>query len=119
LQTLQHNSELLVIRPAATPTSLDDLEPFNSSTVLIDVHKDCYTSINRSQQGGRHRRETQNGVAGHLFRVSRTFEFGAAWKKTSQNGRDYLSVRLDDPSFGRVIRQHREFSYGPEGSRWL
>jgi len=33
------------------------------------------------------------------FRVlTSTFEFGAAWKKTSQNGREYLSVRLDDPT---------------------
>jgi uncharacterized protein (DUF736 family) len=38
------------------------------------------------------------------FRVlTSTFEFGAAWKKTSQNGRDYLSVRLDDPSFATPI----------------
>ena len=26
-------------------------------------------------------------------------EFGAAWKKTSQQNRDYQSVKLDDPSF--------------------
>ena len=26
-------------------------------------------------------------------------EFGAAWKKTSNEGREYLSVKLDDPSF--------------------
>ncbi len=26
-------------------------------------------------------------------------EIGAAWKKTSQENRDYLSVKLDDPSF--------------------
>ena len=25
-------------------------------------------------------------------------EFGAAWKKTSREGRDYHSVKLDDPS---------------------
>jgi uncharacterized protein (DUF736 family) len=30
-------------------------------------------------------------------------EFGAAWKKTAQNGREYLSVRLDDPSFASPI----------------
>jgi uncharacterized protein (DUF736 family) len=30
-------------------------------------------------------------------------EFGAAWKKTAQNGRDYLGVRLDDPSFAAPI----------------
>lgn len=26
-------------------------------------------------------------------------EFGAAWKRTSRENRDYLSVKLDDPSF--------------------
>jgi uncharacterized protein (DUF736 family) len=26
-------------------------------------------------------------------------ELGAAWKKTSNSGREYLSVKLDDPSF--------------------
>lgn len=30
-------------------------------------------------------------------------EIGAAWKKTSQESRDYLSVKLDDPSFPAPI----------------
>lgn len=30
-------------------------------------------------------------------------EFGAAWKKTSQQDREYLSVKLDDPSFPAPI----------------
>ena len=31
-------------------------------------------------------------------------EFGAAWKKTAQNSdREYLSVKLDDPSFPAPI----------------
>ena len=30
-------------------------------------------------------------------------EFGAAWKKTSRENRDYLSVKLDDPSFAGPI----------------
>ena len=30
-------------------------------------------------------------------------EFGAAWKKTSQQNRNYLSVKLDDPSFPAPI----------------
>ncbi len=30
-------------------------------------------------------------------------EFGAAWKKKSNEGRDYLSVKLDDPSFPAPI----------------
>ena len=32
-----------------------------------------------------------------------TAEIGAAWKKTSDTGRDYLSVKLDDPSFSAPI----------------
>ena len=28
-------------------------------------------------------------------------EFGAAWKKRSEEGREYLSVKLDDPTFGQ------------------
>ena len=30
-------------------------------------------------------------------------EFGAAWKKTSREGRDYHSVKLDDPGFPAPI----------------
>ena len=30
-------------------------------------------------------------------------EFGAAWRKTSNGGREYLSVKLDDPSFPAPI----------------
>lgn len=30
-------------------------------------------------------------------------EFGAAWKKTSREHREYLSVKLDDPSFPAAI----------------
>ena len=36
-----------------------------------------------------------------IFRGS--VEFGAAWKKTSSEGRSYLSVKLDDPSFPALI----------------
>ena len=38
------------------------------------------------------------------FRIfSGSVEFGAAWKKTSRDNRDYLSVKLDDPSFPAPI----------------
>jgi uncharacterized protein (DUF736 family) len=30
-------------------------------------------------------------------------EIGAAWSKRSQEGRDYLSLKLDDPSFNAPI----------------
>ena len=38
------------------------------------------------------------------FRIfSGATEFGAAWKKVSREDRDYLSVKLDDPSFPAPI----------------
>src|SRR4051812_20442533 len=40
LQTLKHNLELLILRPASPPTRLHHLEPPNLSTVLMTVHKD-------------------------------------------------------------------------------
>ena len=30
-------------------------------------------------------------------------ELGAAWKRTSEEGRDFLSVRLDDPALPRAL----------------
>ena len=38
----------------------------------------------------------------HRVYVGRT-EIGAAWSKRSNEGRDYLSVKLDDPSFNAPI----------------
>ncbi|TPJ52478.1 DUF736 domain-containing protein [Mesorhizobium sp. B2-6-4] len=41
---------------------------------------------------------------GPHFRIfSGNVELGAAWQKTSAEGRDYLSVKLDDPSFPAPI----------------
>lgn len=41
---------------------------------------------------------------GPHFRVfAGAVELGAAWQKTSEQGRDYLSVKLDDPSFPAPI----------------
>ena len=58
MQTLQNNLELLIIGPATPPTSLNNLEPFNLSTELIAVHKDCYTALVSTRQGGPRRRLT-------------------------------------------------------------
>jgi uncharacterized protein (DUF736 family) len=35
--------------------------------------------------------------------VAGTIECGAAWKKTSRDDREYLSIKLDDPSFPAPI----------------
>src|SRR6266581_8090215 len=60
LQALQDNPQLLVIRPSPPPAGLNDLQPFYLSTVLMAVHKHCYTSLKLTQQGGPDRRETVN-----------------------------------------------------------
>ena len=40
-----------------------------------------------------------------VFQIADEFtsEIGAAWKKTSQEGAEYLSVSIDDPSFAAKI----------------
>lgn len=45
--------------------------------------------------------ESENGPDFRVF--AGTTEFGAAWKKKSDKGNDYLSVKLDDPSFPAPI----------------
>ena len=47
--------------------------------------------------------EKDNDKAPDYRIYASTTELGAAWKKTSNAGRDYLSVKLDDPSFPAPI----------------
>ena len=49
------------------------------------------------------RAEKENDKAPDFRIFAGAPEFGAAWKKTSGAGRDYLSVKLDDPSFNAPI----------------
>ena len=47
--------------------------------------------------------QPEDGMANENAPSHRVFvgraEIGAAWTKTSNEGRDYLSIKLDDPSF--------------------
>jgi uncharacterized protein (DUF736 family) len=45
--------------------------------------------------------ESERGPDYRIFAAAT--ELGAAWKKTSNAGRDYVSVKLDDPSFPAPI----------------
>ena len=47
--------------------------------------------------------EAENAKAPHFRIFAGQTEFGAAWKKTSRESREYLSVKLDDPSFPAPI----------------
>ena len=42
-------------------------------------------------------------------------EFGAAWQKRSEEGRDYLSVKLDDPTLPQSLNCALVESSGGEG----
>ena len=46
-------------------------------------------------------KESEKGPAFRI--VTGNVELGAAWKKTAKTGRNYLSVRLDDPTFAAPI----------------
>lgn len=46
--------------------------------------------------------QSNENAPSHRVFVGRA-EIGAAWSKQSQEGRDYLSVKLDDPSFSAPI----------------
>jgi uncharacterized protein (DUF736 family) len=45
---------------------------------------------------------TSDKAPSHRVMVGRA-EIGAAWSKTSNEGRDYLGLKLDDPSFTAPI----------------
>jgi len=45
----------------------------------------------------------ENGKAPDFRLQAAGNDIGAAWKKTSEAGRDYLSVTLDDPSFPATV----------------
>lgn len=50
-------------------------------------------------------KSSDNAPDFRVFQISDDFtsEIGAAWKKTSREGAEYLSVSIDDPSFSEKI----------------
>jgi uncharacterized protein (DUF736 family) len=50
------------------------------------------------------RNESENPNAPDYRIFAGATELGAAWKKTSAENREYLSVKLDDPSFPEEIK---------------
>ncbi len=63
------------------------------------------------------RAEKENDKAPDYRIFAGTTEFGAAWKKTSGAGREYLSVKLDDPSFPAPIFASLVATEGGDGLR--
>ncbi|MDE2597914.1 MAG: DUF736 domain-containing protein [Sphingomonadales bacterium] len=70
-----------------------------------DGYKGEIVTMSVQQKNVRIVRETEtanDNAPSHRVFVGRA-EIGAAWSKQSQEGRDYLSVKLDDPSFAAPI----------------
>jgi len=57
---------------------------------------------------------TNDNAPSHRVYVGRA-EIGAAWSKRSAEGRNYLSVKLDDPSFAMPIYANLFDDEGGEG----
>ncbi|UPJ48470.1 DUF736 domain-containing protein [Bradyrhizobium sp. 200] len=59
-------------------------------------------------------RSSNENAPSHRVFVGRA-EIGAAWSKRSEEGRDYLSLKLDDPSFTAPIYANLFEDEGGEG----
>ena len=64
---------------------------YKGEIVTMSVQQKNVRIVAESEQA------SENAPSHRVF-VGRA-EIGAAWSKQSQEGRDYLSVKLDDPSF--------------------
>ena len=70
----------------------------------LHLHRKRLHSHTRPQRQGPHRSGRETSDNGPQFRLyAGNVELGAAWQKISGEGRDYLSVKLDDPSFRAPI----------------
>jgi uncharacterized protein (DUF736 family) len=70
-----------------------------------DGYKGEIVTMSVQQKNVRIVRETEaanENAPSHRVFVGRA-EIGAGWSKQSREGRDYLSVKLDDPSFSAPI----------------
>ncbi len=68
-------------------------DSFNGAVKTLSIN--AKTTIKKAEKA--------SGKAPDYRVFAGTVEFGAAWKKTSGEGREYLSVKLDDPSFPAPI----------------
>ena len=59
-------------------------------------------------------RSSNQNAPSHRIYVGRA-EIGAGWSKRSEEGRDYLSLKLDDPSFTAPIYANLFDDEGGEG----
>src|SRR5207237_10049875 len=96
LKALGHDPQFLVNRPAPPATSLDHLKPFNLSTALMAVHKDCYAPIGLIQQGGPRRRETPILVMNGEERSCRRWWCGSVEQKSRRMAEKTLTAVVQE-----------------------
>jgi uncharacterized protein (DUF736 family) len=60
-------------------------------TITLDVEAEIRPSAKESERAPDYRV------------IAAAIEFGAAWRKTSRDQREYLSVKLDDPGFAAPV----------------
>jgi uncharacterized protein (DUF736 family) len=68
---------------------------FQGEIVTLSVQAKGVRIVAESNRSG-------ENAPSHRVYVTRA-EIGAAWSKRSEEGRDYLSLKLDDPSFNAPI----------------
>ena len=96
------------------PLRFGPLDAGRSSPVLSTAIETATLNLNVKATIRAVERTSEKGPDYRIL-AGATVEFGAAWKKTSNEGRDYLSVKLDDPSFpGPIYATLIEFE-GEEG----
>ena len=87
LQAFQDDPKLLIIRPAPPATGLNDLKPINLSTVLMAVHKYCYTALNLTNKVA-----APGGLPRIGFMFDPTDPIGAIFLKSIQKAAGTLNI---------------------------
>jgi len=68
----------------------------NLMTLIVQYYGICFRPVEKSSDKEPDYRVIAPTEQGDV-------EFGAAWKRTSERGQEFLSVSLDDPSFSAPI----------------
>jgi uncharacterized protein (DUF736 family) len=76
--------------------SNEDTFQGNLMTLIVQYYGICFRPVEKSGDKEPDYRVIATTEQGPV-------EFGAAWKRTSERGQEFLSVSLDDPSFSTAI----------------
>jgi uncharacterized protein (DUF736 family) len=102
---------------ARNNTRRNDMASIGSFKKVGNDFKGAITTLNLQAKDVRIVAEpnrTSENAPSHRVYAARA-EIGAAWSKRSEEGRDYLSLKLDDPSFTAPIYANLFDDEGGEG----